>query len=285
MLVFLNGRFVAESEARISILDRSYLYGDGLFDTVRITDGRPFLWDRHLNRLMHGAGLMLLQMPYGKGDLTVFAIQLIEENDLTNGVLRIHVSRAGGPRGYSPRRSKEITTLMSLHPAPEPDRDTGLKLVMSTQHVAQGSALCAIKSSSRIAHVLAAAEAEISDADDALLTNMAGQLVSATSGNLFWVEDDLVCTTPLESGCLPGITRGFVLELCPGLDLCTAEKSITMARLSQCGGVFLTNSVHGLRPVSALGSIRLPPSPVVARLQDAYRKASHRREWAVETRS
>lgn len=282
MLVFFNGRFIAESEARVSAFDRGYLYGDGLFDTVRIINGRPFLWDRHLDRLMHGAGLMLLNMPFGKGDLTVFAIQLIEENNLPDCVLRIHVSRSGGPRGYSPRKAKDITTLISLHPPPEPPPEEGLKIVMSTQYLPHLSSLCSIKTSSRMAHVLAAAEAEVAAADDSLLQNTDSQIVEATSSNLFWVEGDVVCTPPLECGCLPGITREFMLQLCPGLDLRTAERPLTLVQLAQASGVFLTNSVHGLRPVRALGSIRLPSSPAVAKLQDAYNKASLRGEWTFE---
>jgi len=94
--------------------------------------------------------------------------------------------------------------------------------------------------------------------------------VSATAGNLFWIDGETVCTPPLESGCLPGITRQFVLEMCPRLELTVAEKDITAGQLAARDGVFITNSVRGVQSVRSLLNQRLQMSPLIAKLAAAY---------------
>ena len=127
-----------------------------------------------------------------------------------------------------------------------------------------------IKSTNRLPQVMAAAEAETAEADDALLLNSQGQVVSATAGNLFWLEDETVCTPPLDSGCLPGVTRQFILEMCPKLDLAVAEKNVSSMDLPTKDGIFITNSVHGVRIAKSLLNQRLQLSPVADKIAAAY---------------
>ncbi len=272
MRVFFNGEFIPEEEAVVPVTDRGWMYGDGLFDTMRLFEGKPFLWDRHMHRLMQGAATMLISVPYGMGDLAAVVGHLMELNDFFSGVIRIQLSRAGKRRGYAPSNASGVNCLVSLHPLPnlETVKPDGFRAVISTQVVPDQSPFSGIKSVNRLPQVMAATEAEVAEADDAFLINPHGNLVSATAGNLFWIDGETVCTPPLESGCLPGITRQFVLEMCPRLELTVAEKDITAGQLAARDGVFITNSVRGVQSVRSLLNQRLQMSPLIAKLAAAY---------------
>jgi|TARA_B100000959_G_scaffold220042_1_gene232485 aminodeoxychorismate lyase len=270
--VFFNGEFIPESKAMVPVTDRGWLYGDGLFDTMRLFEGKPFLWHPHVDRLLQGAALMLIRIPFSKADLATVVGHLMELNEFYDGVLRIQLSRAGKKRGYAPSNASGENLLVSLHPLPniETISPNGFRLVLSTQVIPSKSYFAGIKSTNRLPQVMAAAEAEAADADDALLLNSNGQVVSATAGNLFWIENETVCTPPLESGCLPGVTRQFILEMCPKLDLQVAEKNINTMDLPTKDGIFITNSVHGVRIAKLLLNQRLQLSPVADKIAAAY---------------
>lgn len=272
MRVFFNGEFIPEKDALVPVTDRGWLYGDGLFDTMRLFEGKPFLWHQHNERLMQGAALMLIRIPYSKSDLAQVVGHLMELNDFYDGVLRIQISRAGNKRGYVPSNSTGVNMLINLHPLPSTETigPDGLRLILSTQVVTAKSYFSSIKSANRLPQVMAAAEAEAADADDALLLNSEGQIASASAGNLFWEEEETVCTPPLESGCLPGVTREFLLKMCPKLDLTVSEKNVTPAELPTKSGISISNSIHGLRTAKSLLNQRLQSSSTVEKLAAAY---------------
>ena len=256
----------------VPVTDRGWLYGDGLFETMRIFEGKPFLWHPHIDRLLHGAALMLIRINFTKTDLATVVGHLMELNEFYDGVLRIQLSRTGKKRGYAPSNASGKNLLVSLHPLPSTETivPDGFRLIVSTQIIPSKSYFAGIKSTNRLPQVMAAAEAEVADADDALLLNSEDQVVSATSGNLFWIEDETVCTPPLESGCLPGVTRQFILEICPKLDLQVAEKNVNTMDIPTKDGIFITNSVHGVRIAKSLLNQRLQRSPVADKIAAAY---------------
>ena len=120
MTVYLNGQFVAEADATVSVFDRSFLYGDGLFETVRIHSGKPFRWTQHLQRLRKGAAFLGLALQPTDHELTSVVGEILRLNGLPEGVLRITVSRGVGVRGYSPKGADSPTLVVSTHPAPMP---------------------------------------------------------------------------------------------------------------------------------------------------------------------
>lgn len=259
----------------VPVTDRGWLYGDGLFETMRLFEGKPFLWHPHIDRLLHGAALMLIRINFTKTDLATVVGHLMELNEFYDGVLRIQLSRTGKKRGYAPSNASGETLLVSLHPLPSTETivPDGFRLIVSTQIIPSKSYFAGIKSTNRLPQVMAAAEAEAADADDALLLNSNGQVVSATAGNLFWIEDETVCTPPLGSGCLPGVTRQFILEMCPKLDLQVAEKNVNTMDIPTKDGIFITNSVHGVRIAKSLLNQRLQRSPVADKIAAAYDSA------------
>lgn len=274
MMVLLNGQPVPESAALVSAWDRGFLYGDGLFETLRVCCGQPVRWAQHMSRLQCGLELLGLTLPFGPEELCAQAAELVRLNGLQEGVLRLTVSRGPGPRGYSPRGAGPATVVCSLEPVPEPAQPNGgCRLVTSRFRVWSADPLAAIKSTNKLRHVLARAEAEAAGADAALLLNEHGQVAEADSANVFWIEAGTVCTPPLEAGALPGITRAAVLELAVRLGLTVQAKLATPETLQAAEAVFLTSSVRGIVQVSALDGCQVPSRPVVDRLQQAYQQA------------
>src|SRR5262245_53062585 len=115
MTVFLNGQFVDEEQALISVFDRGFLYGDGLFETMRICNGRPFRWELHLDRLLGGLEFLKIKPPWSRKELRSFADELVHRNQMREALLRLTVSRGVGLRGYAPKGTIRPSVVMSLH--------------------------------------------------------------------------------------------------------------------------------------------------------------------------
>jgi branched-chain amino acid aminotransferase len=273
MIVFLNGQFVPEAEATVSVFDRSFLYGDGLFETMRVSQGKPFRWWAHMERLRKGGDFIGLKIPFACKALEKFARELIAKNQLPEALLRVTVSRGVGPRGYSPKGADKPIVVMTLHPLPAAPASGALpkwKLHTASFRLPAGEKLAHFKTANKLAQILARAEADAAGADEALLCNTEGFVVEGASSNLFWVEGDTVCTPPLASGILAGVTRAVTLELCAQLGLPHAERQITPDGLRGAAAVFLTLSSLGVVGASHLDGHSLAVSPVVAKLQRAY---------------
>jgi branched-chain amino acid aminotransferase len=272
MVVFLNGRFVPEDQAVVSIFDRGFLYGDGLFETMRVSRGRPFRWTGHFDRFDRGAALLGINIPYGGTELREQASQLIERNGLPESLLRLAVSRGIGPRGYAPKGADNPTVTMTLHPMPGAagEAPPQWRVATSSFRLLAGEKLAQFKTCNKLPQVLARAEAEARGADEALLLNTEGQVVEGATSNLFWVRDGVVETPPLASGILAGVTRVVVLELCQKLGLTAKEKNITPEELRRADGVFLTMSSWGVVEAVSLDGEPLKRSHLVGKLQAAY---------------
>ena len=275
MIVFINGDFIEEEEATISVFDRGFLYGDGVFETLRIYNGKPFLFDRHIGRLSHGLGSLFIGDKYSFSEYLEHTRELIEKNNVTEGVLRIQATRGPGKRGYSTTGNYDPTVLISLHVAPNVDLNNVLpvKLATSTQILSDHDPFSTLKTTNKLANIVALREAEKAGRDDALLTNQTGNITEASGSNVFWTKDNTLFTPPVSSGCLSGITRGMILELAIALKLPTSQQDITPTELGNAESVFLTNSVREIQPVIQIDDKLIAISPLVARLHAAYREA------------
>jgi len=275
MIVFINGNFIEEEEATISVFDRGFLYGDGVFETLRIYNGKPFLFDRHIGRLSHGLGSLFIGDKYSFSEYLEHTRELIERNNVTEGVLRIQATRGPGKRGYSTTGNYDPTVLISLHVAPNVDLNNVLpvKLATSTQILSDHDPFSTLKTTNKLANIVALREAEKIGMDDALLTNHKGNITEASGSNVFWTKDNTLFTPPVSSGCLSGITRGMVLELAIAMKLPTVQQDITPTELGNAESVFLTNSVREIQPVIQIDDKLVAISPLAARLHAAYREA------------
>lgn len=212
--VFLNGSFVPAGEARVSVFDRSFLYGDGLFETVRCYDGLPFAWAWHLDRLHAGAEYLRLRLPCDDGAMLGAALELLRRNGLADALLRLQITRGAGRRGYSPAGAEKPEIVITTHPAPgvSPERPLRWRLAMPPLRVPAGDPLASFKTASRLFNVLARQRAEEAGADEALLLDTSGHVVEAASGNVFWHAGGVWHTPPLATGALAGVTRRVLME-------------------------------------------------------------------------
>lgn len=272
MHVFLNGRFVPEAEAVVSVFDRSFLYGDGLFETLRVHGGRPFAWTEHMARLERGAEYLRLRVPFTREQLREFAGQLITLNQMPEAVLRLTLSRGIGPRGYSTRGADQPVLVMTLHspPAIDPLHPPQWRLITASVRLPAGEALAQFKTCNKLPQILARTEAEEAGADEALLLNTDGVVAEAASSNLFWIANGAVCTPPLEVGALAGVTRGVVLEICRELGLTVREAAARPDELRRAEGVFLTLSTLGVVEAVVLDGVELARSPLVEIIRAAH---------------
>ena len=270
MLVFLNGQFVPEAQAVIPVNDRGFMYGDGLFETLRVVEGRPFRLPQHLERMMRGADFLKIQCPFTPKELDEFAGRLIAQNQLPEAILRVVLTRGPGERGYTPRNDGRSTVVMTLHPAPPPEQSASWSLVTSSHRIPAAEPLSAFKTLNKLTHVMARGQALEQGADEALLVNTNGEVAETASGNLFWVYQDTVCTVPTGRGILPGITRAVVLEICQAMGFATNKRVIKPDALRRSEGLFITQSALGIVPVSTFDGEPVTPSPLVDQIVQAY---------------
>jgi len=275
VIVFLNGQFVPAEQAVVSVFDRSFLYGDGLFETVRVCHGKPFRWAEHLRRLERGAEFLRLRVPFDATALTRFARELSQRNQMPDCVLRVTLSRGVGPRGYSPKGADQPTLVMTLHPPPQlgAEKPPRWRLITSSFRVPTHDRLALYKTANKLPHILARAEAEDRGADDALLLNTDSEVAETTSANLFWIRDKTVFTPPLCTGILAGVTRAGLLELCRSLGIECEEKSVRLDGLKKADAVFLTLSSLGIVEVAGLDEVSFKSSAITEVLREAHLQA------------
>ncbi len=272
MVVFLNGQFLPEAQAVVPVNDRGFLYGDGLFETMRVFNGRPFRMAQHLERMVRGADFLKIKLPLTPKELQKAAEELISKNQMPDSVLRVTLTRGPGERGYSINGSDKPTLVMSLHTCPplDPANPTRWALVSSSIRIPASDTLSSFKTTSKLVQVAARAEAETKDADEALLINTNGEVAEAAGANLFWVYHDKICTTPTGRGVLPGITRAVVLEICQVLGLETNKRVIKPEALKNAEAIFLTQSALGIITVSSFNGEPVGNSPLVEKIYGAY---------------
>lgn len=268
MIVYLNGRFVPEEQACVSIHDRGFLYGDGIFETIRIYDGTPFLWREHLDRFHAGCRCLRIAPPLGDSEMLECVAELLRVNSLSNAMTRIALTRGVGPRGYSPRGANHPTLCVALFPPTS--RPASYKVVTASMCLPADDPLAQFKHGNKLRQVLARAEADEAGADEALMLNDRGEVVEGTSTNVFWIEEDTLCTPPL-NGILPGTTRGYLVRRAESLGICTREASITLPELLHRSGVFVSSTGIEVMEVSHINQHTIPFSPITQRLRKEYR--------------
>jgi len=181
-----------------------------------------------------------------------------------------------GRRGYSPAGADSPTLVMTTHPATRQDPANPTRWTLTTSSLVLPSTdrLAAYKTANKLIQILARAEAEARGCDEALLLNSTRAVVEGTSANVFWIERGVVCTPPLKSGALPGITRGVVMELATDLGCEVAEPKCLLEQLLASEGVFLTLSSFEIVPALRLDGQALPESPLTRQLHEAYQRTT-----------
>jgi branched-chain amino acid aminotransferase len=268
MTVYLNGRFLPEEHATISVHDRGFLYGDGLFEGIRVYEGEPFLWRDHLARFQHGCALLKIVPPLSGGEMRQVVKETIERNAMPEGLLRITLSRGSGQRGYSPKGAGCPTLVVTPHLLPELPRS--YRVILSTVQLLADDPISEFKNLNKLHQIVARSEADAANANESLLTNINGEVIEGTTTNVFWIKEGIVCTPPV-CGILAGTTRAHVLRLCHKLKIPTAESNIRATELRKVDALFLTSCAAEIMPVSQLDGKKLGTSTLVRKLQQHFR--------------
>jgi branched-chain amino acid aminotransferase len=267
--VWLNGALVDEEEVCISPSDHGFLLGDGVFETLRCYEGRPFALREHLERLDAGARAMGIAVP-SLDDLETGALALVAASRLTDARMRITVTSGAGPPGLG-RGEGPPTVLMAARPS-KGWPPTASATVAAWAHD-ERSPLAGVKTVSRAESVVALMHARSQGADEALFLNRSGHLCEATTANLFAVRDGRVETPALSSGCLAGITRERVLRLCGELDIEAQEGELARDVLDSADELFLTSSTREVQALVRVDGHEITagkPGPVTLRLGAAF---------------
>ena len=259
----------------MSVFDRSFRYGDGLFETMLAVNGNFFRWEQHWARLMNSARTFGFAIPWAPDELQKAARELLEQNSLRGALLRLQISRGSGPRGYAPSGNESPIIVMTAHAAPSRPAPAW-KLATAPFRVAAADSTLGHKTASRLLHVLSAAYAAAHGAEEALLVNTNGDVCEGASSNVFWIRDGVVGTAPLQPSVLPGVTRAAVLDLTRELGVCCEETLLPVEELKSCEGAFLTLTSRGIVEVGSLDGTPLRRSPITMHLQEEFEKLVQR---------
>jgi len=255
--VWANGVLLDADAARISPFDHGVLVGDGVFETIRVYEGQPFAWRRHLDRLAHSAAGLAIALP-DRGELRAAADAVLRANQLTEARLRITVTGGLAPLGSERGESPPTVLVAATEVRPHPPT-TDVVIVPWVRN--ERGAVAGLKTISYAENVRALAYARERGAGEAVFANTRDELCEATGSNVFLVRDDVVLTPPEESGCLLGVTRALVLELCAELGVRADESPLPIRALAAADEAFLTSTVREVQPITAVDGRRLARTP------------------------
>ncbi len=261
--VLING----VAEQRLSVLDRGFSYGDGVFETILVRDGHAPHWQRHCVRLAQGCKRLYLPLPdVVQLEAEVRAVCL----GLARAVVRVTVTRGQNERGYKITNATEPTRVVAGFPLPTlalDDYQAGIRLRWCALRLGLNKDLAGIKHLNRLEQVLARAEWDDPAIGEGLLRDHQDNVISAIAANVFFTIDGKLTTPLLESSGVAGVARAAVLELLPK---CTI-RTVGSQELMQAGEIFLTSSVRGIVPVAELDTRHFSPGPIARKLQKVWR--------------
>ena len=284
MLVYLNGRFVPREEAKVSVFDHGYLYGDGVYETLRAYHGALFLLDRHLARLRRSADAISLKLPLALDRIGDALRESLRVNGLSDAYVRIQISRGPGEIGLDPALCPEPTMVIvakAFKDYPAELFENGVNVAVAKTRRNHPLALDpAIKGTNFLNNILAKIESLKAGAYEAVMLNWEGFVAEGTISNIFLVRGGTLETPALAVGILAGVTRGLVLDLASKERIPSRETVFTAKELKAADECFITNSTLEVLPVTAvdgamIGSGR--PGPVTRALMTAYRNEVQRR--------
>src|SRR5438309_352231 len=215
--VYVDGKFYSEADAKVSVFDHGLLYGDGIFEGIRFYNGRVFRLEEHLDRLWDSARSICLEIPISMREMTDALLETIRQNDLREGYIRLLVTRGVGNLGLNPAQCKRpsviiITAQIALYS--EAVYRNGLTVVTCATRRTNPAALNpAVKSLNYLNNVMARIEANLANADEALMLNDAGNVAECTADNVFIIKHGQIFTLPITAGALRRITRGIEFEI------------------------------------------------------------------------
>jgi len=279
MKVWIDGQLVDEADAKVSVFDHGLLYGDGVFEGIRMYHNRIFKLQEHIERLFWSAKALMLDIQMSPEEIIRACVETCRANNLRDGYIRLIVTRGKGTLGLDPRRCPKPSVIViaaTIQLYPEKYYQEGLTIVtVPTTRNLVNSVNPAIKSLNYLNNILARIEANNAGVEEAILLNSEGFVAECTGDNVFIVHKGRLMTPPLSAGALYGITRGTVLESARDLGIPTAEPNLTRYDVYIADEVFLTGTAAEMVPVVKVDGRVIGnglPGPVTGQLMAAFRE-------------
>ena len=278
MKVWTNGNLVDAAEAKVSVFDHGLLYGDGVFEGIRVYGRCIFECQAHVDRLYDSARRIRLAIPYTKQELIDAMAETVSANGVENGYIRLVVTRGPGTLGLHPFKCADPVTFIiadqiALYPE-EMYRDGMAVIVAKTVRVGDRQIPSAAKTLNYLNNILAKIEAVDAGVAEAIMLNQDGNVSECTGDNLFVVEGGGLITPPLDASILPGITRKVVLQLARDLDIPVKESALSVERLCGADECFLTGTAAEVIAVTKIDGTIIgdgKPGPITGTLLEAFR--------------
>jgi len=279
MKVYIDGQLLDEADAKISVFDHGLLYGDGIFEGIRFYNGRVFELAAHIRRLFDSARAILLTVPADPEEVEKAVLETIRANGLTDGYIRLVVTRGAGSLGLNPHQCPKASLIViaaSITLYADEKYEKGLKLVTcSTRRPSPAALSPQVKSLNYLNNVMAKVESLNAGADEGLMLNEQGYVAECTGDNVFVVRDGRITTPPVSAGSLDGITRAVVFKIAGELDIPIREADLTRHDLFIADECFLTGTAAEVIAAVELDSRKIgegTPGPVTRRCVARFRE-------------
>ena len=246
IVIYIDGQFLPKSQAKVSVFDHGFLYGDGIFEGIRAYNGRIFKCKEHIDRLYTGAKAIDLQIPLSKEEMTKAMLETCRRNNIREGYIRLIVSRGKGDLGLSPTKCPKpsvviIADTIALYP--QELYEKGMKVITaSTRRNNPASLDPQIKSLNYLNNILAKIEADRAGVPEAIMLNSVGLVCECTGDNIFIIKDEVLYTPPVYVGALDGITRGVAMEIAQDMGYKVVEKEFTLFNVYGADECFFTGT-------------------------------------------
>jgi len=278
-MIYMNNRLVPKGKAVVSVFDHGFLYGDGIYETLRVYDGVAFKINEHIERLLSSASMIGLTIPKSPEKIKDAVYKTVRANKHKDAVVRITVSRGPGPLGLDVSLCPVPTFVIisnEFKPYPRAYHQKGIRIaIVNTRRNFHKALDPRIKSLNFLNNILAKQEAKEMGALEAIMLNYRGDITEGTVSNVFFIKDDVLCTPSLRTGILNGITRATILEIARGLNLDTKEGHFKPDDIFKANEVFISNTTMEVMPVSAVNDTKIAdvPGRITRKLREAHKKA------------
>mgnify|MGYP002153786048 CR=1 FL=1 len=275
-ITYIDGKYYPKSQAKISVYDHGFLYGDGIFEGIRVYDGYVFKLEEHLDRLYNSARSIYLEIPMSRDELKQVILETVRRNMFRDAYIRLVVSRGFGDLGLNPVKCPKPSIIVIVDRLPPLYEDIKYTaIIAATRRNSPDGLDPMIKSLNYLNNILAKIEANNAGFDEAIMLNQKGTICEGTSDNIFIVKKGVLITPPLSDGALDGITRATVIELAKEMNIPVAERSMTVYELLSADEAFLTGTAAEIGPLVKVNGQKIndgEPGPVTKRLVIAFKK-------------
>lgn len=279
MEVYIDGKFYPKEEAKVSVFDHGLLYGDGVFEGIRVYDNCIFRLDEHLERLEDSAKAIMLRMPWSREEIALATVESCRRNGIKNGYIRLVVTRGVGDLGLSPTNCGAPSLIIiaaTIKLYPEETYTKGMKLItVPTQRTGHAALPPAVKSLNYLNNILAKVEGQLHGYNEVLMLNDQGFIAECSADNFFVIRKGVLYTPATYAGPLRGITRAVVIEIAESLGIKVVETNLTRYDAWVADESFLTGSGAEIVPVIEIDGRTIgdgKPGPITAKILGLFRK-------------